>query len=136
MIFRAKYFFLSNFYPTWIDGYPSAEHLYQACKTEDVHEYNEIKHAATPGIAKRLGSRCHIREDWESIKYDVMRQILKKKFSNPEMATMLLDTGTEELIEHNYWHDNYWGSCLCNKCKDKGQNNLGKLLMKQREALR
>ena len=40
------------------------------------------------------------------------------------------------LIEGNYWHDNYWGNCLCPKCKEiEGQNQLGKILMKVRSTL-
>jgi hypothetical protein len=41
---------------------------------------------------------------------------------------MLLSTGDMELTESNWWHDNFWGVCTCNKCKD-GENNLGKILM-------
>jgi hypothetical protein len=39
------------------------------------------------------------------------------------------------LIEGNWWHDNFYGSCTCNKCVNKGENNLGKILMKIREEL-
>ena len=39
-----------------------------------------------------------------------------------------------ELIEGNTWSDNFWGDCHCPKCRGiKGENNLGKLLMKIRE---
>lgn len=38
-----------------------------------------------------------------------------------------------EIVEGNYWHDNYWGNCTCDKCKNiEGQNKLGKILMKIR----
>ena len=48
----------------------------------------------------------------------------------------LLETGDEELIEGNRWHDNVFGSCFCPKCGDKGQNMLGKLLMELRDKLK
>lgn len=38
-------------------------------------------------------------------------------------------------VEENYWHDNEWGQCLCEKCVEvKGRNLLGRLLMELREA--
>ena len=46
---------------------------------------------------------------------------------------MLLATGGEELIEGNWWHDNFFGVCTCGPCDGKGKNNLGKILMRVRE---
>ena len=67
-----------------------------------------------------------------------MYDIVKAKFSqNENLRQMLLDTNNEELIEGNWWHDNCWGDCSCERCKDiKGQNNLGKILMRVREEIR
>ena len=49
----------------------------------------------------------------------------------------LLGTSTKELVEGNYWHDNVWGDCSCEKCKNiKGQNLLGKQLMQVRQEIR
>lgn len=41
----------------------------------------------------------------------------------------LLETGDGLLIEGNNPHDTFWGAC-----KEKGQNNLGKLLMRLRKS--
>jgi predicted NAD-dependent protein-ADP-ribosyltransferase YbiA (DUF1768 family) len=66
-----------------------------------------------------------------------MLYIIRNKFSDKYMSDLLLNTGDEELIEGNYWHDNYWGNCTCSKCKDiEGQNKLGKILMKVRDEIR
>jgi predicted NAD-dependent protein-ADP-ribosyltransferase YbiA (DUF1768 family) len=65
-----------------------------------------------------------------------MMRGLRLKFQDPKLRAMLLATGNEELIEGNTWHDNTWGDCSCDACKDiEGKNMLGKLLMKVRDEL-
>jgi len=33
-------------------------------------------------------------------------------------------------VEFNDWHDNFWGSCVCNRCTEEiHHNNLGQLLV-------
>lgn len=61
-----------------------------------------------------------------------MEKILKAKFGG-NLKNKLKTTGNTTIIEGNYWHDNFWGSCHCLKCKGKGQNHLGNLLMKIRD---
>ena len=53
-----------------------------------------------------------------------------------DLKEMLLQTGDEELVEGNYWHDVYFGVCSCPKCGNKGENHLGKLLMKIRSEIK
>jgi ribA/ribD-fused uncharacterized protein len=78
-----------------------------------------------------------IREDWDQVKDGIMLDLLKIKFSNPELQRKLKETGNAELIEGNYWHDNYWGQCYCPKCHNKrGQNKLGKMLMEIRKGIK
>ena len=60
-----------------------------------------------------------------------MYDVVKAKFSIKHLKEMLLATGNEELIEGNLWNDTYWGVC-----NGKGQNKLGKILMRVREELR
>ena len=60
-----------------------------------------------------------------------MYEIVKDKFSrNPELRVKLLNTGDIELIEGNYWGDTFWGVC-----NGKGENHLGKILMRVRKEL-
>ena len=61
-----------------------------------------------------------------------MEELLRLKFAQPYLRDLLIATGEQKLIEGNYWHDNFWGSCSCEKCGDKGENHLGRLLMKLR----
>jgi len=131
--FRGRYHFLSNFYMT--DGI-SVEHLFQAAKTNDEEERLWVLGSKTPGEAKRRGRKVTLRDDWEDVKLDVMYALLKKKFSDPELAQKLLATGTEMLIEGNVWHDNFWGHCSCYRCRDKDKKNyLGAMLMMVRDSL-
>ena len=73
------------------------------------------------------------------IRLEVMEYALRLKFTvGTRLAQQLLDTGDDHLVEANYWHDNYWGDCTCATCDEteqRGQNNLGKLLMKIRSEL-
>jgi ribA/ribD-fused uncharacterized protein len=139
--FENEYAFLSNFYdsPITIDNitYPTVEHFFQAMKCLHINDRKWIVSAPTPGVAKRIGRMLALRSDWESIKEDVMYRGLKAKFADKKFAEQLLDTGDAELIEGNWWHDNIWGDCRCDKCAGiPGQNRLGKLLMKVREELK
>lgn len=136
--FRDEFDFLSNFYPVKIryNGvtFHNAEAAFQAQK--DPARSKEFAILA-PAEAKRLGRRVNLRSNWEDIKVVEMIGILQAKFQqNPEFLKKLLDTGDKVLIEGNTWHDNYWGSCHCAKCKNQGQNMLGRSLMQLREAFR
>jgi ribA/ribD-fused uncharacterized protein len=141
--FRGKNAFLSNFHAVTVtlDGveYPSTEHAYQAAKTLDKGWREKIRLAETPGKAKRLGRKVPARQDWMEVCEPVMEQLLHQKFSwlgNHDIAAQLWETGDAEIVEGNRWHDNKWGSCSCAKCKGKGQNRLGEILMKIRDRLR
>lgn len=136
--FQSENRFLSNFWfcnGVTLDGknYPSVEHAYQAAKTLDDKQREAIRTAKTPGEAKKLGKSVTIRPDWEDVKIDVMYGLLKQKFSesNPLLLKKLKDTGNQVLQEGNYWYDTFWGVDLRT---GKGQNNLGKLLMKVRDS--
>lgn len=128
-LFRDEYFFLSNFYPVEIklDGivYPNAETAFQAQKTLDVEERRKFSMLKNPVQAKRLGRKVKLRDDWEEVKLDIMTEIVSQKFlQHPHLIEMLLQTGDEELVEGNKW----------DVCKGKGENHLGKILMKIRDV--
>ena len=86
----------------------------------------------SPGQAKKYGKTVELRKDWEDVKLSIMEEIIREKFIyDPDLVKMLLDTGDKELIEGNNWNDTFWGMC-----RGKGENHLGKILMKLREELR
>ena len=138
--FEKQYEALSNFADSMICYeyvfYPTVEHYFQAMKTLDLKERGWIASAPTPGEAKRRGRAVKLRPDWEEVKEQVMLDGLRLKFKIPAMREVLLSTQSAELIEGNTWHDNTWGNCSCDACKDiEGKNMLGKLLMKVRAEL-
>lgn len=137
--FRDKYAFLSNFfvYPLRYNGisWLSAEHAFQAQKTTHPVEYYKIRDAATPADAKRIGRTVKIREDWEAVKIDIMREIIRAKFEDERLQELLLKTGTVRLIEGNTWRDKIWGAVQNSRGDWCGRNLLGKILMEIRQEL-
>lgn len=72
------------------------------------------------------------RADWNAMKVDTMRDILRLKAEQHEyVRRKLLATGERELVE-NSWRDDFWG---WGPQRD-GQNMLGKLWMEVRAELR
>ena len=140
--FTDKYAFMSNFSysPMEFEGIsvPTAEHAFQMMKasTQDMREF--IAMAPTASQAKSRGRGVKIRGDWEQIKFDIMYRIQLAKYrQNPHLLASLLATGDAELEEGNWWHDNIYGNCKCERCRDiEGYNMLGNILMKVRERLR
>lgn len=133
--FTGDYDFLSNFYPCRIiineHWYTTAEHAFQAQKATSEGERNWVATAPTPGGAKQRGKKVRLRDDWNKVRLDVMYQVVEAKFrQNPDLANRLIATKFEELVEGNTWNDKFWGVC-----NDKGENHLGKILMKVRHVL-
>jgi hypothetical protein len=127
--------FLSNFQLAYIEFeglvYPSSENAYMAAKTLDIDKRNYFT-TCSAKEAKQVGRTLELRDGWDNIKLSVMETILREKFSdkNKELKQKLLLTKNKYLEETNTWNDTFWGVC-----KGKGQNNLGKLLMKIRNEL-
>lgn len=127
--------FLSNFYPARVvyEGieYPTSEHAYQAAKTLDIFQRQNVAMLRTPAEAKRYGKAVSMRPDWDDVKVDVMEEIVYAKFTqNENLMHMLVLTEDMPLIEGNSWGDTFWGVC-----DGVGENNLGKILMRVRDRL-
>lgn len=133
--FRNQYYFLSNFYecPVSYNGitYRNAETAFQAQKTLDIDIRKQFSKMSA-NEAKKQGKRISLREDWEDIKVDIMRDIVLAKFKqNPELLDKLIETDGMYLIEGNNWGDRTWGMV-----GNKGMNLLGNILMEVREILK
>lgn len=118
--------------------YTNSEAAWQAQKTLDMDTRREFAEYA-PRVAKQKGRKLKLRQDWESVKYNLMVDVCYAKFSqNQPLKEKLLSTGDAYLIENTTgWHDNIWGNCDCEKCKTiEGKNLLGKALMEVRERLK
>lgn len=134
--FQGEYRFLSNFWPAEVhfEGivYPSSEHAYQAAKSLDPAERKRIAALPTPSAAKKAGAALQLRPNWDTEKFNVMETVVRDKFTrNADLRAKLLATGDAELIEGNTWGDRTWGVY-----QGKGENRLGKILMKVRTELR
>ena len=140
--FKDEHRFLSNFYQSPVAfgelTYPNAEAAFQAQKCEKEEDKVKYTLVKNPVVAKRMGKKePNLPENWRDISYGIMLDIIRAKFSLPEMKEKLLATGDAELVEGNNHHDNIWGDCTCPRCAAKlGQNRLGKILMQVREGLK
>jgi ribA/ribD-fused uncharacterized protein len=149
--FTGRWKFLSNFYPANIEHkgikYPSVEHFYVAMKIKEDQVVNSkfitlndcqefISRMKDPSMVKKFGKTLKIRKDWDDVKIKIMEWAVTEKFKDPELSKMLASTNNEELVEGNWWHDVYWGKCNCDRCGNKGENNLGKILMSVREKIK
>lgn len=131
---KAEYGFMSNFarYEVEMNGkvYKTSEHYYQSQKYAGTPWETKVSQAEGPMAAAILGrdKTGPLREDWESVKDDVMREVVEAKFRQyPEITKQLLETGDAELVEKTT-DDMYWG------CGDSGtgKNMLGIILMEIR----
>ncbi len=122
----------------------TVEHGYQASKAQDLDVAKGIVEAANPVQAKKLGQAVKLSDDeikkWDRRKQLVMLQLLTAKFTLAPLAELLDSSSPAVLVEGNYWHDNYWGSCLCPECsinkKVVSYNFLGQMLMFLRDRRR
>lgn len=141
--FQGDYRFLSNFDPTPLtyggQQIRTAEHLYNALKTDSLEEALYVLSAPTAGQAKARGRGVTLKENWDTTeKFKAMRTTVGVKFiGNLDLSVKLLETGSKRLIEANDWHDQIWGDCFCGRpsCEPEGQNNLGIILMELRSDL-
>lgn len=136
--FQKEYRFLSNFYPcsfkwrgvTW----PTVEHAYQAAKNPA--SMDMIRKQSSPGKAKKVARLFKPIPEWENKKLEIMEELVRIKFNMPRFKDRLKATGDAILTEGNYWHDNFWGNCICRECLAiPGLNHLGKILMKVRDEI-
>ena len=133
--FKGRWTRLSNFAPCaiWFDKhiYGSVEHAYQAAKTFNEDERQAIRKIATPNEAKKAGQLVSMRDDWEAVKINIMRELLLAKFAQEPDRTILQSTGDADLVEGNWWGDKFWGQSPLGH----GENWLGRLLMYVRGEL-
>jgi ribA/ribD-fused uncharacterized protein len=115
--------------------YRSVEHAFQAAKSVNHMERMRMATIEHPVEAKRMGGPkgfITLRPDWSDKRYSIMEDLVYDKFTrNAQLGAMLVATGHRELIEGNYWNDTFWGVC-----RNRGENNLGYILMSTRAKLR
>ena len=145
--YEQDFYVLSNFSAFtlyWKSKYEGLSHLYRT--SEEAYHWEKFNHLAGRGVQELLQdarsaheaftlSQKHKalrRPDWDDVKMDIMRDILRAKAEQHEyVRRKLLATGDRTLIE-NSWRDDFWGWGP----NRNGQNMLGKLWMEVRAELR
>jgi ribA/ribD-fused uncharacterized protein len=132
--FKDEHAWLSNMHPVRLVvrdlQFECSEAVYAAAKCARAED--RARFVGLNGYqSKRLGRKVEIRADWNDVRVDVMRKVLRMKFAHgTELAERLLGTGDAELVEGNWWKDRFWGVC-----EGTGENWLGRLLMERRAEL-
>jgi len=114
---------------TWL----TVEHYFQAQKFAGTQFEHKIRKANTPMLAAQMGRdrTIKIRKDWEKVKDNIMYEAVWTKFlQHPDIRILLISTGTAQIVEHTS-RDSYWGD----GGDGKGQNKLGRILMRVRDEL-
>lgn len=135
--FLGEHYFLSNFYlcEVEMDGeiYASAEHAYQAAKTEDELQRATIRSIRSSLKAKLYGKKTTTREGWVNVRLIAMEWIVREKFTrHPDLRAKLTATHPHVLRMGNRYGDTFWGATL----SGRGQNHLGRILMLLRDEFR
>lgn len=132
--FKGKHYFLSNFYPCEIEYegqiYASVECAYQAAKSCDPNIRYYFTLMDNSMEARKWGNQIELRDNWNTVRYDIMLELLRSKFKNKKLRELLLSTKDAHLEEGNMHGDTYWGTV-----NGTGENHLGKLLMQIREEV-
>lgn len=146
---REKYGCFSNFskHSILVDGkmYPTTEHYYQSKKFEDPVYQEAIRLLKTAREAKDIASgdkpyikdgvevkMPKLRDDWENIKYGIMKDALRYKVEqHDEVKYELLSTG-DKVIAEDTPYDFIWGI----GSDGTGKNLLGKAWMEIREEIK
>ena len=137
--FTGYFEFLHNNYlsPVLYDGmlFPSATHAFQSARSSDERTRKAILNAESLLVVLKIAKRIDEPENWKLKRLKVMEQIVRDKFRRSrELQEKLKATGNRDLLM-TYQDENsvnqYWGVV-----NNKGQNQLGRILMKIRSDLK
>lgn len=139
--------FTDDFWDGYQHTFTTAEHAMMFGKAiifRDWNTANQILTTVHPKDVKDLGRQVKNYEQsyWDKVKLDLVTMINKQKFSqNTELKELLVKTGQYILAEASKY-DSVWGIGLSANHPDagnvdtwKGQNLLGRALMRVREEL-
>ena len=143
MKFWSEYWFLSNSSNSpmqlEIDGkiyqFQNAEAAFLACRSpKRAAEFQGLTAREAKELNKKMKSGRKtlpndVRDDWDQVKLDEMRRVLKAKFSERTLQNKLLAI-TEPITMDIDYQDLFWG--LVN---GRGQNQMGKALTDVRDAI-
>ena len=139
--YEQDFYVLSNFSAFRVQwkgiDFDTSEHAYHWEKFRNAWNaaivQAQVRRAPSAHAAFKLAELCKPlrRPDWNEVKVEIMRGILKAKVDQHEyVKRKLLETGTRELVEDS-WRDDFWG---WGPNKD-GRNMLGRIWMEIRDEL-
>jgi ribA/ribD-fused uncharacterized protein len=138
--FFGEYRFLSNFFLSTVEfrgiTYFHSEGAYVAeTRMRSIDMKLQVSYIESPRRAKEFGRTITPNHFLPiTTRIGLMSSVLECKFEqNPDLLDRLLETGSKNLVEANTWNDTFWG---VNYRTRKGENHLGKALMRVREELR
>jgi ribA/ribD-fused uncharacterized protein len=135
--YEHEFYVFSNFSSFMLEWkgelWMTSEHAYHSEKflEENMKQHIRDSRSAHDAMKFAYANKDKYRKDWEEIKLDVMKAILRAKVEqHPYVKKKLLESEGRQLIEDS-WRDAYWG---WGPNKD-GQNQLGKLWMEVRREV-
>ena len=136
--FQGEYRWLSNMWPVCIKYkeriFYNVENAFHSEKSDSNVWKNFCANEPEGRIVKeKQYDMIELRPDWEEVKFDILLELTRIKFSQIELQRKLLSTGDKYLQEGNTWGDIFWGVDLET---GEGQNNFGKILMKVRDEIK
>lgn len=137
--FRRQYECFSNFcyspfyaYNIFFEHNEKFFHWQKALFFRDARRAKDILDTTDPNDAKQLGRKVDGFDKiiWHQNCLDIMWEGLQYKFNqNKDFKEILINSAPAFLVEGNHWKDTFWGY---DTNLQKGQNNLGILLMSLR----
>ena len=119
--------------------YRSSEALYQACRFPDHPEIQEKVREQKSPMAAKMVTKPHrddkCREDWDEVRVDVMRWVLRVKLSCNfnQIGPILEATQGKDIVEISTKKDRFWGTVDDGNGNLDGGNKMGVLLMELRD---
>jgi len=113
------------------DLYPTSEHAYVAAKIEEREGRQSFVCGGSVGDnpmkAKQKGKSVRLRPGWDSMKDDLMLEVVRSKFQRDTVFQDALLATHDETLREEGTGDTYWGG---------KRNHLGNILMQVRRELR
>lgn len=136
--FTAYFEFLHNNFlsPVYFEGslYPSVTHAYHAARSSDENTRKAILNADSFHTVAKIARRIEDPQNWQMERIKIMERLVRDKFRrSKELQEKLKATENRDLIMS--YEDETSGNLFWGMVKEKGQNQLGRILMKIREDI-
>jgi ribA/ribD-fused uncharacterized protein len=136
--FTGYFEFLHNNFltPVYFEGflYPSVTHAYHAARSSDENTRKAILNADSFHTVAKIARRIEDPQNWQMERTKIMERLVRDKFRrSKELQEKLKATENRELIMS--YEDETSGNLFWGMVKEKGQNQLGRILMKVREDI-